>query len=187
MRPYAVAIALVLSASCDPATDGPEAQVADYPATVGPEQDFSRNQAAELRSAYEPAFASWADRGELSRYVFLNPFEFWPQIVLTEGATRRDLAPGPTEAVAGFSVTVGAGSTTVADYVDDSPTDGAIVIHDGRIVFEDYPRMKPRDRHLWFSVSKTLVSTAVAILEDRGEIDAHAPIDTDLTELPSIG
>ncbi len=53
----------------------------------------------------------------------------------------------------------------------------------GRIVFEAYPRMLPTDRHIWFSVSKTMVSTAIAILEDRGRIDVSRPIDSYLKPL----
>ena len=37
--------------------------------------------------------------------------------------------------------------------------------------------MRPTDKHVWFSVSKILVSTSVAILEDRGQIDVNQPID----------
>jgi CubicO group peptidase (beta-lactamase class C family) len=43
--------------------------------------------------------------------------------------------------------------------------------------------MLPSDKHIWFSVSKIFVSTAVAILEDGGMIDVGKPIDAYLAEL----
>ena len=183
MRPFSVAITLLLTLSCTPPADPPEGQTADYPGPVHADQVFSLEQSRTLRDQFEPTFASWTDGGDLSRYVYLNASEFWAHIVLTEGAFKRALTYGPQDEVADFPVTVQAGETTVGDYASDSPTDGAIVVHDGRIVFEVYPRMRPKDKHIWFSVSKTFVSTAVAILEDRGEIDADAPIDAYITDL----
>jgi CubicO group peptidase (beta-lactamase class C family) len=166
-----------------PAADSPAGQSADYPDPVQAEQVFTLEESRALRDQFEPTFPSWTEGGDLSRYVYLNASEFWAHIVLTEGTFTRALTGGSHDAVAAFPVTVQAGETTVGDYVSDSPTDGSIVVHDGRIVFEAYPRMRPMDKHIWFSVSKTFVSTAVAILEDRGEIDAHAPIDAYLTDL----
>ena len=183
MRLFAAAIALLLTVACVRPAETREGEAA---ASTGPMQAgqlFTLEQSRALRDQFEPTFASWTEGGDLSRFVYLNPSEFWAHIVLTEGAFTRTLTPGPQDAVADFRVRVQAGETTVADYVGDSPTDGAIVVHDGCIMFEAYPRMRPKDKHIWFSVSKTFVSSAVAILEDRGEIDAAAPIDAYLTEL----
>ena len=49
----------------------------------------------------------------------------------------------------------------------------------------EYVRSSNRSPYepVWFSVSKTLVSTAVAILEDRGQIDVDKPIDSYLETL----
>jgi CubicO group peptidase (beta-lactamase class C family) len=43
--------------------------------------------------------------------------------------------------------------------------------------------MRPDDKHLLMSVTKALVGTAVAILEDRGEIRLDRPIGEGITEL----
>ena len=183
MRLFAPAVAVVLALACAPPADPPESRDADPTLPVRPEQGFTLEQSRALRDRFEPDFASWTGGGDLSRFVYLNPSEFWAHIVLSEGDFTRRLTPEYRDAVAAFPVRMAAGETTVADYVGGSPTDGAIVVHDGRIVFEAYPRMRPQDKHIWFSVSKTFVSTAVAILEDRGEIDAALPIDAYLTEL----
>jgi len=183
MRQSLAAVSLLLASSCIPAAESREADVAAYSGPVSADQVFTLEQSAALRLQFEPAFASWSNGGDLSRYVYLNASEFWAHAILSEGASTRNLVADWQNAVASLPVSVQAGETTVADYVGNSPTDGVIVVQDGRIVFEDYPRMLPSDMHIWFSVSKIFVSTAVAILEDRGKIDVNAPIDSYLPGL----
>jgi CubicO group peptidase (beta-lactamase class C family) len=183
MRRSLTAVAVLLSWSCAPEAESPLGKAAAYSGSASSEQVFDLEQARALRHQFEPSFASWTNGGDLSRFVYLNSSEFWAHIVLSEGAYTRELATERQNTVADFPVRVRAGETTVADYVGDSPTDGAIVVHNGRILFEDYPRMLPSDKHIWFSVSKIFVSTAVAILEDGGMIDVGKPIDAYLAEL----
>lgn len=47
--------------------------------------------------------------------------------------------------------------------------------------------MMPTDKHLYFSVSKTFVSTLIAILEDRGMIDVSKSIEHYMPELKDSG
>ena len=173
--------ALLLTASCMPATESSRAgqQESAHSAglSVDMDQFFTLEEARSLRQQFEPSFGSWTEGGDLSRYVYLNMSEFWPHIVLSRSGHARELIADHQDAIGSFQVAVRAGETSVAAYVSDSPTDGSIVVHNGRIVFEDYPRMLPTDKHVWFSVSKIFVSTAVALLEDRGQIDVNRPID----------
>ncbi len=181
MKTPIVAIALLLTASCMPATESSrtEQQKAAPAAGMHVEENhsFTLEEAKRFRQQFEPAFTSWSGGGDLSRYVYLNMSEFWPHIVLSRTGHTRELIADHQDAVGDFAVAVDAGEKTVAEYVRNSPTDGVIVVHDRRVVFEDYPRMLPTDKHVWFSVSKTFVSTSVAILEDRGQINVDRPID----------
>ena len=72
---------------------------------------------------------------------------------------------------------------TLANYIQQAPVDGLIVIHHGNIVFEAYPRMRAKQKHLYMSVSKPFASTIVAILEDRGLIDVNLTIEKHIPEL----
>jgi len=54
---------------------------------------------------------------------------------------------------------------------------GIVILHKGRIVFEQYPRMQSYEKPIYWSVTKVFVSTLVAILEDRGLVDVAKPID----------
>jgi CubicO group peptidase (beta-lactamase class C family) len=60
---------------------------------------------------------------------------------------------------------------------------GVVILHRGRVVFERYPRQSPHDKPLSWSVTKALVGTMVAILEDRGLVDVSQPIESYLPEL----
>lgn len=87
------------------------------------------------------------------------------------------------EDVAAFDISVDGARVSLKDYVRNSPTDAVIIVYEGRVVFEDYPRMQTHERHLWWSVSKIFVSTAVAILEDHGKVDVNQSIDSYLEHL----
>jgi len=58
-----------------------------------------------------------------------------------------------------------------------------VILHKGQIVFETYPRMKPYQKPLYWSVTKIFVSTVLAILEDRGLVDVTKPIEFYIPEL----
>ena len=128
MRRSLAAVPLLLALSCVPAAESPQGEAAAYPGSVSSDQVFSLEQATALRHQFEPTFASWTNGGDLSRYVYLNTSEFWAHIVLSEGAYTRELRADWQNAIAALPVTVRAGETTVASYVGDSPTDGAIVV-----------------------------------------------------------
>ena len=57
------------------------------------------------------------------------------------------------------------------------------MIRDGKIVYEEYPRMRPHDKHIWWSVSKSIVGTIVGLLEEQGLVDVSKPIETYVPEL----
>jgi CubicO group peptidase (beta-lactamase class C family) len=70
------------------------------------------------------------------------------------------------------------------DDVLAGPTvDAFIVVHRGRIVYERYPHMRPQDKHVYWSVSKSFVGAIVAMLEDEGRVDSRAPIEKYIGEL----
>ena len=66
---------------------------------------------------------------------------------------ERDITPLEFEALGG--------RMTVGDMIAGSYTDGFLVLHDGRTVFETYgPGMTPSTTHLLQSVSKSIGGTA---------------------------
>lgn len=131
---------------------------------------------------------NWDDGGHLMRYVFLNMPEFWNHSVISRGAGPvRELPDAFRQEVADFVADTELGDMSLFDYVHKANVNGAIVLHRGEIVFEEYPRMLPQDKHLTMSVSKPFAATLIAQLEDRGRIDVSRPVDDYLPELEGSG
>ena len=131
---------------------------------------------------------NWDDGGHLMRYVFLNMPEFWNHAVISRGSGPvRELPDAFRQDVADFAIDTELGETSLFDYVQKANVNGAIVLHRGQVVFEEYPRMLPQDKHLTMSVSKAFASTIIAILEDRGQIDVDKPVEHYLPELEGSG
>jgi CubicO group peptidase (beta-lactamase class C family) len=77
----------------------------------------------------------------------------------------------------------GESDRTLDQFVNNGAVDGCIVLHDGKIVYEKYPTIQPNDLHILMSITKAVVLTAVAILEDQGKIDLSKAVENYLPEL----
>ncbi len=74
------------------------------------------------------------------------------------------------------------------DMIRQSYTDGIIVLHKGRVVFEQYLNgMEPHTLHAWASCSKAVVGTLAAGAVSEGLINPDEPIVTYLPELRGSG
>jgi CubicO group peptidase (beta-lactamase class C family) len=130
---------------------------------------------------------NWDDGGPLTRYVFLNMSEFWSHSIIDRNGPVRQLAPTARQDVANFITRTSAGEMRLVEYMDQPTVDGMIVLHQGRVVYEAYPRMHAYDKHLYMSVSKPFASTLIGILADRGRLDVSQPVDDYLPELRGSG
>ena len=73
---------------------------------------------------------------------------------------------------------------TIASFLEDSFTDGFIVVHGGRIILERYMNgLTESALHLSQSVSKSIVGLLAGILADRGVLDVDAEVTAYLPEL----
>jgi len=128
--------------------------------------------------------ANWDLGGPPSAWSYLHAGEL---LGAAEIPTRGRAAPldvGELTAAARFPVEPG---VALEDYVAEGPVSGIVVVRQGRVVFERYPRMRPDDRHLLMSVSKVFASVLVGILEERGLIDVTAPVEAILPEVAGSG
>jgi len=114
--------------------------------------------------------------GDAQRYQFTHFSEFWPHSIIYRGDEVRALPVLLQPGLAEFRVKTPDGEMAFSDFVERSSVDAAIILHQGRVVFEAYPRMSAREKHLWFSVSKVVVSLSVGVLEDRELVDSSPPI-----------
>jgi CubicO group peptidase (beta-lactamase class C family) len=140
--------------------------------------DYERGQF----DAYTPE--NFDKGGAISHYQWRNFTAFYPHTTIHRTQPIRPLTSAVRADVANFTFVPAGKDTTLATYVQSDPhVDGMLVLHKGKIVFEAYPRMQPYERHLSWSVSKVVISTALAALQAQGLADMHAPVEQYLPEL----
>ncbi len=103
------------------------------------------------------------------------------------GLAGRPARPLPSARAALNGVVFDDGSgnrISLADWQKATYTDGLIVLHNGRIVYENYHAgMQPADAHALWSLSKSFVGLLTAMLVHEGRLDAEAPVSRYVPEL----
>ena len=75
-------------------------------------------------------------------------------------------------------------SMTWAQAFDANYTDGIVVLHKGRIVYERYAgALRPEGQHISMSVTKSFFGTLGAVLVAEGKLDENAPVARYVPEL----
>jgi CubicO group peptidase (beta-lactamase class C family) len=127
---------------------------------------------------------TWGDGGAISRFVYLHSSEVFPAAIIKRSGSVSAMTVKLRPEIGDFVVDKQAGAdVTLRQVLQDIPLDGFLILHKGQVVYEQYPRMKPDDRHLAFSVSKAFTGTLIGILEDRKLIDLDRHVDYYLPEL----
>ena len=136
----------------------------------------------EVYQQYTPE--NFDDGGAVSHYVWKNFVSFFPHATIARAVAIRELEVQQNPALSIFEVKRGQEVTRFDDYVMSNPTiDGVIVLVGGKVAYEAYPNMQPYDRHLGWSITKVLVSTALAALEEQGFVEVDVPINQYLPAL----
>jgi CubicO group peptidase (beta-lactamase class C family) len=127
----------------------------------------------------------WTVNGPDMAWNNRNLNRIFPTVNVYRAGQVRELERRPMAEISDYQVDTPDGSVRFADFLhgDLSTCMGMVVLHRGKIVFEDYPRMEPYERPIFWSVTKVLVSAVVSILEDRGEVEIDKPIETYIQEL----
>jgi CubicO group peptidase (beta-lactamase class C family) len=148
------------------------------PSSAPEKPAFSPEESERL--AREVNLDNWDDGGEISRYAFLSMPKIFKSAVISRGGGEvLPLETALDPAIPRYTVTLeGRGAMALDDYVSSGALDGMVIVRGGKIVYERYPRMGREDQHVLFSVSKVMVSTLVAMLEDRGLVDVSKPVET---------
>jgi len=122
----------------------------------------------------EPTVANWQEP-DMVRTSFQRIESFLRTTPIAAGARPSPLQPahGGLVDLAGMRV----GDVTVADVLAATETDGWLVLHEGRVVAEEYvPPMTSATRHLLMSVSKSVVGITAGALVERGLIEPARPV-----------
>src|SRR5262245_21094985 len=125
------------------------------------------------------------DRPPWNRWAFQHIRELLPTVEVWRGhghrsrlrEEARDLDPLAVEDSEG-------GPTTLAGLLDETYTDGFIVMRDGAVAYERYFNgMTPRTLHISQSVSKSVTGALFGILAGRGIVDPARLVTAYLPEL----
>ncbi|MER8912447.1 beta-lactamase family protein [Mesorhizobium sp. M0761] len=129
------------------------------------------------------------DRPPWNRWAFQHIREFLPTIEVWRGNGHRhrleraetDLDALPVEDSKGRP-------TTLVGLLDETYTDGFLVLKDGKVAYERYFNgMAERTLHLSQSMAKSVTGTVFGILVGRGLIDPAKPVTAYLQELGATG
>ena len=127
----------------------------------------------------------WTVYGPSMAWNFKNLHQIFPTVNVYRQGEVRQLLSRRDKRIENFSVTVGGEEKSFSDFLfsESSTAMGVLILHKGDIVFEAYPRMKPHEKPIYWSVAKSFVGVLVRMLEEAGRIDVSLPIDEYITSL----
>jgi CubicO group peptidase (beta-lactamase class C family) len=162
--------------------------VASTAAASEPETFESASTVEEVRRQITkvPTDTSWWNvNGADMAWNNKNLNRIYPTVNIYRAGPVRELERRPMPAIADYEVDTPDGPVSFAKFLrsDASTCMGMVILHKGAVVFEDYPRMQPYERPIYWSVTKVLVSAVVSILEDRDLVEIDKPVETYIPEL----
>lgn len=134
--------------------------------------------------ALVPPKMDW-DRPPWNRWSFQNIRQILPTAEVWRGDGPVPALPRQEQDLDELPVASTKGAvTTLARLLDDTYTDGFIVLKDGAVVYERYFNgMTPRTLHLSQSVAKSVTAAAAGVLVGKGLLDVNAPVTHYIPEL----
>ncbi|PWE37244.1 6-aminohexanoate hydrolase [Pelagicola sp. LXJ1103] len=129
------------------------------------------------------------DLGPMNRWAFLNMRSMFPTTDVRRGDTAPSEMPRAAQELGRIPFTgADGGALSVRDWLEQSYTDGFLVMHKGKIISEQYFNdMAGHTPHLSQSVAKSLVGALAGTLEGEGLIDPAALITDLIPELATSG
>jgi CubicO group peptidase (beta-lactamase class C family) len=118
-----------------------------------------------------------------TKYAWLHMDEFMPAATVARKGPVSPLSYNLLPGIGKVIVTNTPDSLNLEEYIRRSNLQAIIVVYKGKIVYERYPRMRQEDKHLYFSVTKTLAGTAIALLEEDGKIRLEDTVGKYIPEL----
>jgi CubicO group peptidase (beta-lactamase class C family) len=135
-----------------------------------------------------PDLTNW-DLAPFNRWSFMNIRKLFPTAEVAADHNNIQPLPSDLQDLSSIAFADHAGKRkSIAEFLDDSYTDGFLVLHRGRIISEKYfNEMQPDTPHLSQSVAKSIVGTLAGILQQQGLVDQEAPLVSYVPELARCG
>lgn len=125
-----------------------------------------------------------------TRWAFSHVRELLPTVAVGRGgATVSVLPEAQRSEIDDLRFPLADGSEmTWAQSLDANYTDGIVVLHRGKVVYERYfGALQPERPHMSFSVTKSFIGTLAAMLVDEGTLDDQALVSSYVPELKDSG
>lgn len=125
-----------------------------------------------------------------TRWSFSNYNEFFSTVIVSRGPTSSPLPRAERTDLDGVTFTPlgGGAAMTWAEALPATYTDGILIFHKGKVVYERYFGVtRPDSQHIAFSITKSFVGTIAASLIMEGALDPNAEVATILPELAQSG
>ncbi|MBS2100494.1 serine hydrolase domain-containing protein [Carboxylicivirga linearis] len=126
--------------------------------------------------------------GDQGNYSFLNMPEFYQTATVYRGAGQVAMLKKKLDkSLLDTKTDTDLGKMSVGELLtnEKAQIQGVLVIHNGKIVMEEYPGMRELDKHSWFSASKQLTGVAIHILSEEGLIDLEQSVNHYIPEYDS--
>ncbi|MDC7239978.1 MAG: serine hydrolase [Spirochaetales bacterium] len=139
-------------------------------------EGFTAEEAEYFRNAYSAG--DFIAGNDTTAYANMNITEILTTAVVARAGAVSELEVTEDPGVEGVIAKTDLGTMPLADAMTDprSRMQGMIVVHQGRIVYENYPGMPSESRHLWNSASKTITGLLMHQLADEGLVDLKQPV-----------
>ena len=121
----------------------------------------------------------WTVTGDEMAWMHRHASELFPTVEVYRGGPVRELEYEPLDELAQASVVTPGGPMPFSTFIrsDHSTAMGVVVLHKGKIVFEDYPRMQEYEKPIYWSTAKMFTGAVIRLLEERGQVDVSKPIE----------
>jgi CubicO group peptidase (beta-lactamase class C family) len=127
--------------------------------------------------------ANWQDP-PFNRWSFQHIRELIPTARIARGTGPVWQLPRAERDVLGLRFRSGERELSVAEMLQETCSDGFLVLHRGQVVAEHYFNgMAPDVPHLLMSVSKSVTSAVAGVLAGRGPLRVSAPVEAIVPEL----
>ncbi len=143
---------------------------------------YSAEESLRYRRAYDGA--SLTEAGDVGAYAVVHIGEVLPTALVSRAGPVVPLESAPMPGIQDVTATTDLGTMTLREMMDDprSRMRAIAVVHQGKLVYEEYIGIRPWDMHVWASATKTIPGLLVHQLEEEGLLDLEAPIARYLPE-----
>ena len=183
---FPLLVGALLLGGCERPPTSPPLPVVAPPGYEAPfEPDISVEESLRRHRALVRDDIWWTMTGEQMAWTHKNAQQLFPTAAVHRAGPVKPLPRRPMTALAEFPVATPQGAMPFDAFLhsDQSTALGVVILHQGSIVFERYPRMKDYQKPVYWSVAKVLPATLVRVFEERGEVDVSRPIEAYLPEL----